>query len=58
MSMELFVGSFVMFVLTALALGIGMVFRGRPMHAGCRGLPGDKNCESKALCGGACRRER
>jgi hypothetical protein len=56
--MELFIGSFVMFVLTALALGIQLVFRGRPMHLGCGGLPDEKGCKRKALCGGACRRKR
>ena len=56
--MELFVGSFIIFVLTALALGIGVLFRGRPMHAGCGSLPGDKSCKSEALCGGACGRKR
>jgi len=56
--MELFIGSFVMFLLIALALGIGIVFRGRPMHAGCRSLPGKFGCESKVLCGGVCRRRR
>lgn len=54
--MELFIGSFIIFALTALALGIGILFRGRAMHAGCRKLPGQSSCESSALCGGACRR--
>ncbi len=56
--MELFVGSFIIFVLTALALGIGLLFRGRPMHAGCSGFSGEKGCNSEALCGGACGRKR
>ena len=55
--MELFFGSFVMFILTALALGIGIVFRGRAMHAGCSRLTGRLGCESNALCGGVCRRK-
>ena len=55
--MELYVGSFIMFALAALALGIGILFRGRPMHAGCRRMPGEGACESKPLCGGVCRRE-
>lgn len=54
--MELFVGSFIVFALTALALGIGILFRGRAMHAGCRRLPGQSTCDSKLLCGGVCRR--
>lgn len=55
--MALFIGSFVIYALVALALGIGILFRGRAMHAGCRGMPGESECKSKALCGGACRRE-
>ena len=57
-SMELFIGSFVVMVLTALSLGVSLVFRGRPIHAGCRNLPGKRGCELEALCGGACRRKR
>ncbi len=56
--MELFVGSFIIFALTALALSIGLLFRGRPMHAGCSGVPGEKGCKSEVLCGGACGRKR
>jgi hypothetical protein len=56
--MELFIGSFLIFILTAIALGIGILFRGRPMHAGCRGLPGKLGCASEPLCGGICRRRR
>ena len=56
--MALFIGSFVIYALVALALGIGILFRGRAMHAGCRGMPGDESgCQSKALCGGVCRRK-
>lgn len=55
--MELFIGSFLIFSLTALALGVGILFRGRPMHAGCRALPGESGCESETACGGACRRK-
>lgn len=54
--MELFIGSLLIFGLTALAMAIGTLFRGRPMHAGCRNLPGDPDCVSKSQCGGACRR--
>jgi len=56
--MELFVGSFIMFALTALALGISILFHGRAMHAGCRKLPDQSSCNSKMLCGGVCRRRR
>lgn len=45
--MALFFGSFVMFLLTALALGIGIIFRGRPMHAGCRGPDGQSGCAGR-----------
>lgn len=56
--MEIFLVSFAVYVLVALALGIGVMFRGRAMHAGCRGLPGGSSCKSKALCGGVCQRVR
>ncbi len=55
--MELIIGSFAVYALVALALGIGSLFRGRAMHAGCRRLPGESNCKSQALCGGVCRRK-
>jgi len=54
--MTLFIGSFVAFLLTALALGVGIIVRGQPMHAGCSGLPGESVCDSQAVCGGVCRR--
>ena len=56
--MEPFFVSFAVYVVTALALGIGIVFRGRRMHVGCRSLPDESECGSKALCGGVCRRVR
>jgi hypothetical protein len=56
--MGLFVGSFIVFTLVALALSVGILFRGQPMHASCRGLPADSNCSSDAFCSGACRREK
>jgi len=56
--MALFFGSFLIFVLVALALGVGIIFRGRAMHAGCGRMPGESACESKALCGDICRRRR
>ena len=52
--MELFVGSFIVFVFAALAMAIGIIFRGRTMHAGCRRLPGDPGCETELSCGGVC----
>ncbi len=45
--MALFVGSFVMFLLTALALSIGIIFRGRSMHAGCRGAADPSACAAR-----------
>lgn len=45
--MALFFGSFVMFLLTALALGIGILFRGRPMGAGCRGAAEPSACAGR-----------
>ncbi|MEX0962926.1 MAG: hypothetical protein WDZ52_02640 [Pseudohongiellaceae bacterium] len=54
--MALFIGSFIVFVLAAVAMAIGILFRGRPMHAGCRSMPGESNCESETLCNGACKR--
>lgn len=56
--MELFIGSLVVFVGAALAMGIGTLVKGRPMHGGCRSLPHDQHCKFQALCGGACRGER
>jgi len=56
--MELFVGSLVVFVGAALAMGIGTLLQGRPMHGGCRSLPRDQHCKFQALCGGACRGDR
>jgi len=54
--MQLFIGSFLVFGLTTLALAIGILFRGQPMHAGCRGLPDNAGCKSDTACGGVCRR--
>ncbi len=54
--MALFLGSFLVFLLAALALGIGIIVNGKPMSAGCRSLPGEPDCDSKSLCGGVCRR--
>jgi hypothetical protein len=56
--MEIFLVSFAVYIVTALALGIGILFRGHAMHAGCRGLPDRRSCKSTAPCGSACRRVR
>lgn len=53
--MALFIGSLIVFTLSTLALAIGIVFRGKPMHAGCRKLPGEA-CQSSTLCNGVCHR--
>lgn len=53
--MQLFFGSFIIFLSVALALGISIVFRGRPLRRGCNRLPGSPGCKSKALCGGVYR---
>lgn len=54
--MELFLGTLVVFFCAALAMGLGTLFSGRPMHGGCRSLPADRHCKFEMLCGGACRR--
>jgi hypothetical protein len=54
--MEMFLISFVIFLLMALAISIGILIRGRSMHAGCRVLPEGSNCKYKSLCGDNCRR--
>ncbi len=56
--MEIFVISFVVYLLTALAIGIGIMFRGQTMHAGCRGLPKKSSCKYKSICSGQCRRKK
>ncbi len=54
--MEIFLISFIIYLLTAFAIGIGIMFRGQAMHAGCRGGPGKLNCKYKSTCSGQCRR--
>ena len=54
--MEIFIISFVIFLLMALAIGIGILFRGQSMHAGCRGLPEGSNCKFHSMCGDKCGR--
>ena len=56
--MGYFVGSFVVFVLTALALSIGILFRGRTIHVGCGRLPEKSGCKLKMQCDGVCRWRR
>ena len=53
--MALFFGSFAVFVLVALALGISVVFKGRPMEISCRGAPARRGCKSIMRCRGTCR---
>lgn len=55
--MELFLGTLVVFFCAALAMGLGTLLSGRPMHGGCRSLPADHHCKFEMLCGGACRRK-
>jgi hypothetical protein len=55
--MEIFLMSFGVYLITALAFGIGYIVRGRNMHAGCRGITEVSNCKYESLCGGACRRK-
>jgi len=54
--MATFIGTLLVFLCVALALGLGVILRGRPMHAGCRSLPADQHCRFDMLCGGACKR--
>lgn len=57
--MQLFIaiaGSFIVFALVALALGIGILVRGKPMHAGCRALPDAGGCAANGQCAGECER--
>jgi len=56
--MEIFIISFVVYLLLALAIGIGILFRGKSMPAGCRGPLGSSSCKSKSLCGNQCRKVR
>lgn len=54
--MEIFIISFTVYILVALAIGIGIMFRGRAMHAGCRSLSVKSHCKHQSLCGDKCRR--
>jgi len=56
--MEIFTISFAVYLFMALAIGIGILLRGRSMHAGCRGLPTGLNCQYKSLCGEKCERNQ
>ena len=53
----MFIGSLLVFLCVALAMAVGVLLRGRPMHGGCRSLPADRHCKFEFLCGGACRRK-
>ena len=54
--MNVFVISFFVYMVFAFAIGIGILFRGRSMHAGCQKLSKGTQCKSRALCSGACRK--
>ena len=54
--MALFFGSFIVFLLVTLALSIGIVMRGQPMHAGCGAMPDVGKCAASSQCAGACKR--
>lgn len=56
--MDVFIISFFVYLLVALAIGIGILFRGKAMHAGCGGLPTSKSCQFKSTCSGQCQREK
>ena len=53
--MEIFIISFVVYLMTAFSIGIGMLFRGQSMHAGCRGLAEKSSCKYQSICSGQCR---
>ena len=55
--MNEFIIAFVVYLLVAFAIGIGILFRGQAMHAGCGGSPTTKNCQFKSNCSGQCRRD-
>ncbi|MGI9342055.1 MAG: hypothetical protein ACR2QV_04355 [Gammaproteobacteria bacterium] len=55
--MDLFIGTLLVFLCAALAMGLGLLIKGKPMHGGCRSLPADRHCRFEMLCGGACRRK-
>ena len=56
--MKIFLVNFVVFLTMALALGIGLIFRGKPVSTGCHKLPDGSSCKNKSLCHGVCRRAR
>ena len=56
--MEVFIISFLVYLLVALAIGIGILFRGQTMHAGCGGSTTTKDCQHKSICAGQCRRNK
>ncbi len=56
--MEMFLISFGVYLLIALALAVGMLSGGRKLQAGCSGSPEIGQCKSKSKCLGNCRRSR
>lgn len=52
--MAMFFGSFAVFVLAALGLGISVLFIGRPMDVGCSRTAPESGCKSIAQCAAAC----
>jgi hypothetical protein len=49
--MEIFIGSFIIFIISSLALGLGMLFLGKPLHGRCS--PQGESCEhacAKRVC--------
>ncbi len=49
--MEIFIGSFIIFIISSLALGLGMLFLGKPIHGSCS--PQGESCKnacSKRVC--------
>ena len=56
--MEIFIISFVVYLLTAFSIGISILFRGQSMPVGCRGLPENPSCQFKGICGKHCERTK
>jgi hypothetical protein len=52
--MEIFIISFMIYILVALAIGIGILIRGKAMSAGCGGTE-ELKCKYKSICGNKCR---
>jgi len=56
--MEMFLISFGVYLLIALALAVGMLLTGRKLQAGCSGPLDTGRCKSTSKCLGNCRRSR